>query len=207
MFFQEGWVPLSEVTAEVYRQLQALQAEGNPGAQKGLKTTLALSIWDICDASTKIGVTGTDGNIVSASKDLVAWSDPRELTNEHVHLQAGTVGSSTLADDGGKPPSPDEMRLRYGPFMSLPIVIPQNNFQSSMTFLKEEVENQAKSNQQVAEAARTILAAVEAGQPITRELMRAKLGSALSRRNFKIAWGLAAQHRPELAAPNRWVGI
>ncbi len=206
MFFEDGWVPLSEVTSEVFRRLQALQSAGKMGAG-GLTSTLAISIWDICDACTKIGVTGPDGTIIAASKDLVAWADPRVLSNEHVHLVAGTIGSTDLADESGKPPSRETLMLRYGAFLNMPVVIPVNNFQSSLTFLEEEVVGEGKADKAVSEAARAILKMLDAGGLVTREIARVKLGSALSRRKSKLAWGLAAQHKPELAAPNRWQGL
>lgn len=207
MFFEDGWVPLAEVTSEVFRRLQSLQAAGNPGAQGALATTLAISIWDICDACTKIGVTGADGTVVAASKDLVAWADPRNLSNEHLHLMAGTIGSTSMPDDTGQPPSREALIRRYGPFLNMPVVIPVNNFQSSLTFLEEEVSGQAAGAAEITDAARTIVTAVDAGDLVTRDIMRAKLGSGLSRRKFKLAWGLAADHRPDLAAPNRWQGL
>ena len=208
MFFEEGWVPLSEVTSEVFRQLQGLQAKGQMGSgQDGLQTVLAISVWDICDACTKIGVTGPDGTVIAASKDLVAWANPRDLSNEHVNLMAGNVGSSTLPDDSGKLPTPDELRLRYGPFLNLPVVIPVNNFQSSLTFLEEEVSGNPEKDEAVITGARTIIGLVDAGGPVTREIARSKLGSALSRRKFKLAWSLASQHRTDLIAPNRWIGL
>ena len=208
MFFEEGWVPLSEVTSEVFRRLQAMQAAGALGdARDGLTATLAISVWDICDACTKIGVTGGDGAVIPASKDLVSWADPRDLSNEHLHLVAGTVGSSSLPDAQGNRPAPEAMALRYGPFLNLPVVVPVNNFQSSLTFLDEEVQGQPARDEAVVAAARAILQMLDAGDLVTREIARNKLGAALSRRKFKMAWGLASQHRPDLAAPNRWQGL
>ncbi len=206
MFFEEGWVALSDVTAEVFRRLQEMKAAGKTG-EGGLSELLAISVWDICDASTKVGVTGPDGTVIAASKALVAWADPRVLSNEHLNLIAGTVGSTTLKDETGEVPSREALALRYGAFVNMPVVIPINNFQSSMTFLAEEVGDQSKKDPEVVDAARTILQALDGGQLVTRETMRAKLGSGLSRRKLKLAWGLAAQHRPALAEPNRWQGL
>jgi len=208
MFFEEGWVPLSEVTAEVFRRLQAMQVAGNvPDGQGGLLPVLALSVWDICDACSKIGVTGEDGTVIPASKDLVAWADPRDLSNEHINLLVGNIGSTQLQDDEGKAPTLEELRLRYGPFLNLPVVLPVNNFQSSLTFLEEEVKNHDPGDEQVLNAAKAILTMVKNAEMVTRELARTKLGAALSRRKFKVAWSLAAQHHPALAAPNRWTGL
>ncbi len=208
MFFEEGWVPLSEVTSEVFRRLQAIKAAGelDPG-QGDLKVVLAISVWDICDACTKIGATGGDGTVVAASKDLLAWADPRELSNEHVNLTVGTVGSSSLKHADGKSPSSDDLRLRYGPFTNLPVVLPVNNFQSSLTFLEEEVKGDPTKDKLVIQGARTIIEMVDGGGLVTREIARVKLGASLSRRKFKQSWALASQHRPDLAAPNRWQGL
>lgn len=207
MFFEEGWVPLSEVTSEVFRRLQGFQAAGLLSAGTGLTGVLAVSVWDICDACTKIGITGADGNVIPASKDLVAWADPRSLSNEHVNLVAGTVGSTTLPGGDGTVPGRDALLLRYGPFLNLPLVIPINNFQSSLTFLEEEVKNEDPKDEAVVNGARTILQMVKDGQLVTRDIARTKLGSGLSRRKFKNAWALAARHAPDLAAPNRWTGL
>ena len=204
MFFEEGWAPLSEVTSEVFRRLQALKAAGE--IEGGLKGTLALSVWEICDASTKIGVTAEDGSVIPASKDLVAWANPVELSNEHVNLRVGTVGSSTLPGEDGAAPGQAELVARYGPFLNLPVVIPVNNFQSSLTFLAEEVKAQSPKDEVVIDAARKIIAMAKAGL-VTRSVASEKLGAKLSRRKFKLAWAMAARHQPELAAPNRWEGL
>ncbi|MDJ0826381.1 MAG: hypothetical protein QNJ16_12825 [Rhodobacter sp.] len=208
MFFEEGWVPLSEATAEVFRRLQALKAAGGIGEGQGsLKLILAISVWDICDASTKVGVTAADGTVIAASKDLVAWADPRELFNEHLSLQAGSVGSSPISDAEDKAPSEAELKARYGPFLNLPVVIPVNNFQSSMTFLAEEVSGNPSKDEEIVNGARTILKMVDGGELVTREIARTALGATMSRRKFKLAWAIAAQHRDHLSAPNRWLGM
>lgn len=208
MFFEEGWVPLSEVTAEVFRRLQGFAAEGPiAGADKGLGGILAISVWDICDACTKIGATGPDGTVVPASKDLLSWADPRNLSNEHVDLTVGSVGSSSLKDDTGAVPSRDALALRYGPFLNLPLVIPINNYQSSLTFLEEEVKGHDARDPELLRAAQVIIKMSDGEGLLTREIARRTLGSGVSRRKFKFAWALAAQHRPELAAANRWAGL
>lgn len=208
MFFEEGWVPLSEVTTEVFRRLQSFSAAGDmPDTKGGLLPVLALSVWDICDACSKIGVTGGDGNVIPASKDLAAWADPRSLSNEHIDLRIGNVGSTQLPGQDGKLPDRDQLHLRYGPFLNLPVVLPVNNVQSSLTFLEEEVKNQDPGEEQVVNAAKAILTMVKNAEIVTREVARAKLGASLSRRKFKVAWSLAAQHHADLAAPNRWVGL
>jgi len=208
MFFEEGWVPIAEATSEVFRQLQALQGKGRiEVGTDGLRAMLAVSVWDICDACSKIGVTGGDGVVVPASKDLVAWADPRNLSNEHINLVDGTVGSSTLtaAEGGGQDSA--AMALRYGPFLNLPIVMPVNNYQSSLTFLEEEVTGQSDGAEAVDAAAGKIVAMVESGKLVTREIARTALGASLSRRRFKLAWAVASDRLPDLKTPNRWQGL
>ena len=208
MFFEEGWVPLSEVTSEVFRRLQGFHAAGAIKNHKGpLSPILALSVWDICEACAKIGVTGPDGTVVPASQDLVAWADPRNLSNEHIDLTQGSVGSSKLADAQGNVATLDVLKLRYGPFLTLPVVIPINSFQSSLTFLEEEVCNQSPQDDATVKAAKTIIEMLDSGALLTREIARAKIGAAVSRRKLKAAWALAAHHRPNLAEPNRWGGL
>ncbi|WP_172299496.1 hypothetical protein [Pseudoruegeria sp. HB172150] len=208
MFFEEGWIPLSEVTGEVFRRLQALKSEGKIGRGQGeLKSILAVTVWDMCDAATKVGVTATDGTVVSASKDLVAWADPMILSNEHVNLIAGTVGSSDLLDEHGEMADDETLRQRYGPFYTLPIVVPVNNFQSSLTFLAEEVKADISEDEELMKGARTILSMIERKELVTREIARGRVGTSLSRRRFKLAWALAATKVPDLRSPNRWLGL
>lgn len=207
MFFDEGWVPIGEVTSEVFRRIQEFHAAGViHDSNKNLKTLLAVSVWDICDASTKIGVTASDGTVISASKNLTDWSDPRAFSNEHMDITVGTVGSSKMPEDDGKIADRETLIARYGPFLSLPIVVPVNNYQSSLTFLEEEVKKNSR-DEEVVNSAKTILAMVKAGQMVTRSIAQAKLGATLSRRKFKLAWALAAGHHEELAQPNRWLGL
>lgn len=208
MFFIEGWVPVSEVTLEVFRILQGLQVGGKIGKGHGsLKTVLAVSVWEMLDGATKIGATTTDGIVVDASRDLTAWADPTALMNEHMDLQMGTVGSSSLPDAKGNPPDRAEQALRYGPFYNLPIVIPVNSYQSSLGYLAEEVKDDATEDQALLDGARMILTMVQKKELVTREIARARIGTALTRRRFKMAWAIAAAKAPELKAPNRWSGI
>ena len=207
MFFEEGYVALSEATAEVFRRLQALQVAGKiVDMKKGLMPHLTVTVWDICEASLKIGTTAANGSFIEASKDVVAWADPRSLSNEHLDLRVGTVGSSTLPGDDGKMRSVQELEFRYGPFLSLPICIPANSFKSSLTFLEEQVQLPLY-DEKVVNAAKVILEMVKAKKTVTREIARAKMGEAMSRRRLKLAWALASDHHPALAAPNRWQGL
>ncbi len=208
MFFIEGWVPVSEVTLEVFRRLQALQAEGKIGKGHGsLKTILGVSVWEVLDGATKIGATNPDGTVVDATPDLVSWADPTALMNEHIDLRIGTVGSSRLAREDGSIPEATEQALTYGPFFNLPVVIPLNSYQSSLGYLGEEVKDDATEDTDLLDGARLILSMVDKGELVTRELVRSKIGTSLSRRRFKMAWAIAAAKVPELKKPNRWKGL
>ena len=205
MFFEEGWTPIAEITAEVFRRLQVLAAQEHDGKppRKGIASDLAISVWDICDAATKIGVTGPDGEVIPASKDLVSWANPISLTNEHLNLRIGNVGSTTL----DPVPGIDELRARYGSFLHLPVVMPVNNFQSSLTFLEEEIRDQRSKDPEVIAVAKKLLEWVDNGSLLSRDIARSELGGKLTRRKFKLAWALAAQHKPDLNAPRRWEGL
>ena len=207
MFFEEGWIPVSTASGEVFKRLQALNADGQiKDMKQGLKLHLSITIWDICDASSRCGVTGADGAVIEASKELVNWADPRSMTNEHLDLLVGSVGSTTLKDENGNMPTQAELEFRYGPFLSLPVCVPVNNFQSSLTFLEHEVKNPLR-DEEIVNAAKAIITMLDAGKVVTREIAREKLAATLSRRKLKLAWALAADHRPQLAAPNRWEGL
>ena len=111
-----------------------------------------------------------------------------------------------MVDDDGKAPTQAELEERYGPFLRLPVCVPVNNFQSSLTFLEHEVKNPLR-DEEIVNAAKAIIAMVDAQKLVTREIAREKLAATLSRRKLKLAWALAADHRPQLAAPNRWEGL
>lgn len=208
MFFEDGWIPLSEITADVFRRLQTLKTDGKIGKGQGdLGSILALTVWDICEATTKLGVTAPGGNVVSASRDLVMWSDPTGLANEHVHLQTGSVGSSDLLDEHGDLPGGDALIARYGAFLNLPLVIPVNAYQSSIGYMPDEVREDLTQDRALIDGARTILSMVESGEMLTRELARSRIGTSLTRRKFKLAWSMAAAKVPELKNPNRWIGL
>ncbi len=208
MFYEEGWIPLSAVTSEVFRKLQALQATGKIGKGHGsLRSVLAVSVWEMLEGATKLGVTAPDGSAVEASRDLVAWADPTALRNEHVDLLVGNVGSSDMPDDTGAPADAATRRMRYGAFLNLPIVVPINSFQSSLGYLPEEVGDDASEDEALLSGAKQILAMVEAKELVTRELARTRVGTKLTRRKFKMAWAIASSKAPELRAPNRWMGM
>lgn len=207
MFFEEGYVPLSEAATEVFRRLQGHKANGEiKDLDRGLKIHLAISIWDICEVSTKIGVTAANSEFIEASKDLIAWADPRELQNEHVDLRIGSVGSSKMPDEDGNIRTRADLEFQYGQFLSLPICIPANSFKSSLTFMAEQVAEPLMGDE-VVTAAKTILTMVKNGEVVTREIARDKMGAGLSRRKLKLAWALACDHHAPLAAPNRWAGL
>lgn len=207
MFFEEGYVPLAEATAEVFRRLQDYQAAGIiVDLDRGLQIHLTVTMWDICDAASKIGVTASNSSFIDGSKELVAWADPRALSNEHVDLRIGSVGSSSLPGEDGKMRSREDLQFQYGGFLSLPVCVPAASFQSSLSYLEEQVRRPLHDDD-VVNAARTILGMVKDGQLVTRELATKRLGAKMSRRNMKLAWGLAADHHPPLAAPNRWQGL
>ncbi len=208
MFFEEGWTPLSEITADVFRRLQVLRADKKIGRGQGsLGAILAVSVWDICEATTKLGATAPDGTVVSASKDLVLWADPTNLSNEHVNLRTGSVGSTELPDAHGELPDTETQIARYGPFLNLPLVIPINTYQSSVGYMAEEVREDLSQDTALIDGARTILSMVEAGELVTREIAKVRIGTALTRRKFKLAWAMAAAKRPDLKTPNRWQGL
>jgi len=207
MFFEEGYVALSEATAEVFRRLQSFADAGIiKDIDKGLRPHLATTIWDICEVSTKIGVTAANSSFIEASKDLIAWADPASMSNEHINLQVGSVGSSELPGEDGEKRSRADLEYQYGGFLSLPVCIPENSFRSSLTFMEEQVK-QPLYDEQVIDTAKQILQRVKAGKLVTREIVRESIGSMLSRRKLKLAWGLASQHHEPLKAPNRWSGL
>ncbi|KMW60826.1 hypothetical protein AIOL_000991 [Candidatus Rhodobacter oscarellae] len=207
MFFEEGYIPLSEATGEVFKRLQSLQANGKiADLSKGLKPHLTVTIWDICEVAIKVGVTASNASFIEASKDIVAWVDPREMSNEHLHMGIGSVGSSDLPGEDGKPMSREEREFTYGGFLSLPVCIPANSFHSSLTFLEEQVAQPLRDDE-VVNAAKTILTMVKNGEVVTRELARERMGAKFSRRKLKLAWALAADHHPDLTRPNRYAGL
>lgn len=207
MFFEEGYIPLSEATGEVFKRLQAYQAKGIiKDINKGLRPHLTIAIWDICEVSTKIGVTASNSSFIEASKDLVAWADPLSMSNEHINLQIGSVGSSELPGEDGSMRSRADLEFQYGGFLSLPVCVPANSFKSSLTFLEEQVQ-QPLHDEEVVNAARALLQRIKNGQIVTREIARDTLGASLSRRKLKLAWSLAAQHHKPLVQPNRWDGL
>lgn len=199
MFFEEGWSSIADVTVEVQERVLSFHAEqakatGRPVSQRRVMADVALSVWEICDAATKAGVTVAGGGLVPASKGLLAWEDPRSPINRHVDIRAGTVGSGGAA--AGL--SEAELRARYGAFLYLPLSVPQNGVESSLTFLEEELRTQAVRDEELLTVAARIIAASEAGETLTRGIARRTIGGALTRRKFKIAWALAADKRPEL---------
>ncbi|MEL7117147.1 MAG: hypothetical protein AAGP08_16450, partial [Pseudomonadota bacterium] len=128
------------------------------------------------------------------------------LSNEHIDLTVGSVGSSRLPGENGKMRTREDLHFQYGGFLSLPVCIPSNSFQSSLTFLEEQVRQPLRDDE-VINAARTILHMVKDGEMVTRPLATERLGAALSRRKMKLAWALAADHHAPLAVPNRFLGL
>lgn len=207
MFFEEGYVPLATASGEVFKRLQALKEAGKiADLSQGLMPHLTVTVWDICEAALKIGVTASNSAFIEASKDLLAWADPNDTSNEHVDIRIGTVGSSKLPGDDGKMRSREDLQFQYGGFLSLPVCVPANSFQSSLTFLEEQVKQPLRDDE-VLNAAKGILEMVKDGKMVTREIARENLGATLSRRKLKLAWALASDHHAPLKSANRWSGL
>ncbi|MBV0910886.1 hypothetical protein [Anianabacter salinae] len=196
MFFEEGWTTVADVTDEVTERVQAFHAARAQGGTAlptadVMQTDIAISVWEICDAATKVGAMTPTGLMVPASKLLLAWHDPRKMHNRHIDLRQGVVGSSPDADRA-------EAQSRYGAFLYQPLAIPTNGVESSLTFLDEELTSQSTRDPIVVDTAKMILAEVKAGALVTKRMMRQKAGNAITRRKFKIAWALAAEAHPPL---------
>ena len=72
MFFEEGWSALSDITAEVITRVQSFYAgqadaagEERPSDKKML-ADIAISVWEICDAATKVGAVSPEITIVQS---------------------------------------------------------------------------------------------------------------------------------------------
>lgn len=201
MFFDEGWAALADVTAEVTERVMAFharaaqQAGRPPVSRQTVLEDVAISVWEICDAATKVGVTTPAGVLVPASRRLLEWEDPRRLWNRHLDLRMGNVGSAPIPGI-----TEAERVARYGAFLNLPVAVPENGVESSLSFLEEELAQKDATREAELEVAARMVAAFDAGQRFTRRMARADYGASLSRRSFKRAWAAAITVRPALAA-------
>jgi hypothetical protein len=196
MFFEEGWISVADVTREVADRVQSFHA-AQGGALPGdaeILAEVALSVWEICDAATKAAVTAPDGQVVQASKALLEWDDPRKLWNPHLDLRLGNIGSAAAGET-----TLEALRARYGAFLHLPMILPLNGVQSSLTFLEEELRDKPERDEETLKVAAGIVTAAQDGQLMTRGIARRGIGANISRRKFKIAWALACDHHPALA--------
>ncbi len=196
MFFEEGWTSIADVTHEVTERVQRFHAgrvkDGTPLPGKdAMRSDIAISVWEICDAATKAGVMTQTGLMVPASKLLLTWHDPRKTHNAHIDIRRGVVGSSPDL-------KPEEAQSRYGAFLYLALAVPTNGVESSLTFLDEELADQNPRDPKVVDTAKMILGEVKAGRMVTKPMMREKAGNGISRRKFKLAWALAAEAHPPL---------
>ena len=130
----------------------------------------------------------------------------------HVHLGFGTVGSSQFYDENDEPISQSELLRIYGPFLGLPIIARQKDFEESRLAIRMTAQAERDFPEvltvgySAAEVARRILAAVDLGEMVTKATAEALFAGPMSHGQFMQAWRKVTESRPDLAKGGRRLG-
>lgn len=212
MFYQDGWVPLCDVAAEVRRRndealdITSEDASRDPSLRLQVWEAYSgaiLSIWEILDNASEIAVLLPNGVVAKASRQLVEWDGTDRLSNSHLQIFIGTVGSA-IPEAADEEVGKDLANIRYGPFLGLPILLPQECWEIAAG-LRDASYAPPDQNTRITyvEVARQIIAAHDADKGLRKSDLKEQLASTWSARRFERSWAIASQERPALSKPGR----
>ena len=125
MFAPSGWISLYEV---FYLISAIFREKGRIGQYEFTGDENFEVTWLFIQEAPEVAVCLPNGTALPASRALVLPENPYDNLNEHIDLMIGTVGSAHSPRQQKVPISREELQLRYGPFLHLPIIFQQQDF-------------------------------------------------------------------------------
>lgn len=170
--------------------------------------------WYFANEAKEIGVCGINGVIIPASRGLVETNDEFSHENFHVNLHFGTVGSGEILQSetfpGGLENANQYADVVYGPFRNLPLIFKSDDFDKYLQRLaedeREDDQPSVKLDNSPRAVSQRILDAWRDDRSLVQGHLRAMVAPQMSVRAFRLAWGLAVMHEPELRKPGRRKG-
>lgn len=212
MFGPREWISISEVFWNISR---VMLEKGEYRGVKFFGDENFEMTWLTAVEAREIVVCLSDGSILAASRELINPTNVYDNLNNHIDLMVGTVGSAHSEKHSQNPISQNELLQRYGPFLHLPILLPRDEF---MTFYdgfelrpdlfidpERSLEVTATSPKNLSARAMSseIVTMFDNGNLQSFELAKQSLCPDISFRQFRFAWNLAKEERPEISKPVR----
>jgi roadblock/LC7 domain-containing protein len=227
MFYEKGWIDLFDVTLLIQSIVQDIKKresadvdsdsgfvasgqfiDGGKLVQRHVEFDLFhetnITTWDICDSVKSVGVTSVNGKTIRASHRLLDWISPADSYGRHVALYIGTVGSAAYDDTYQEEPmSRSDKEMHYGPFYGLPVVLREDEVKNCIASLDLQTHELIVKGYSVDEVAKRIVSAFDAGEKITRKIVKSQMAAPLTNGQFLRAWSKAAEARPQISQPGR----
>jgi hypothetical protein len=212
MFGPREWISISEVFWNISR---VMQENGEYRGVEFFGDENFEMTWLTAVEAKEIAVCLSDGSILAASRELIDPINVYDNLNNHIDLMVGTVGSAHSEKHSENPFSQNELLRRYGPFLHLPVLLPRDEFMVFFdgfelhpdlfidTSRSLEVETAYPKNLSARAMAKEIVAAFDSGSLQSFESAKENIGPNMSFRQFRFAWNLAKEERPEISKPGR----
>ncbi|NVK97446.1 hypothetical protein KQ247_18540 [Ruegeria pomeroyi] len=212
MFAPSGWISLYEV---FYLISAAFRERGRIGQYNFTGDENFEVTWLFIQETPEVAVCLPNGTVLPASRTLVLPEDHFDNLNEHIDLMIGTVGSAHSPRHQEVSISKEELRLRYGPFLHLPIIFQKKDFDEFFDELDKAPEHFLDSSRPTTEysdsvkdlsprrLAGEIVALFDSNALTKFDDVKRSLAPTHSVRQFRFAWNLARELRPAISRPGR----
>ena len=212
MFAPSGWISLYEV---FYLISAIFRKRGRIGQYEFTGDENFEVTWLFIQEAPEVAVCLPNGKSVPVSRTLVLPDNPYDNLNEHIDLMIGTVGSAHSPRQQKSPMSEDEQRLRYGPFLHLPIIFQKKDFDDFFHELDQSPEHfldtfgavpkstQGAKDLSPRKISEEIVALFDSDTLTKFDDAKKSLAPNQSIRQFRFAWNLEREIRPEISKPGR----
>lgn len=212
MFAPAGWISLHEV---FYLISAVFREKGRIGHYEFTGDENFEVTWLFIQEAPEVAVCLPNGEALPVSRTLVLPDDPYDNLNGHIDLTIGTVGSAHSSRQQQASLSNDEVSLRYGPFQHLPIIFLKEDFDNFFDELEQAPDNfvdpfgpYSKDSDNPKDLspraiAGEIVALFDRNKLTKFDDAKKFLAPNKSIRQFRFAWNLAREIRPEISKPGR----
>lgn len=216
MFFIKNWASVRSVTLALQRRKRQEFQEKTRNQELDFEERQRLyqleyietvtEAWEIFERANRRAILLPNGSTVDVDQDIFNWPGINSLSNHHIDLTKGTVGSSDLNNDADDPYTIEARRELYGPFLGFTVLVPKNLLEYAKGKVDERGEPSNKRvpiSQSPNDVAKAIGASIDIGEKLTKTEYRETFAPNISVRAFETAWKIAVEQHPELAKPGR----
>jgi hypothetical protein len=212
MFAPRGWISLHEI---FYQVNGVFQNTGRFGSIKYSGDENFEVTWLFMQEAEEVAVCLPNGEVLPVSRTLIFTFDPYDNLNDHIDLMVGTVGSAHTSKHSSQPLSEFELRTRYGPFLHLPVVFRADDFADFCEQLETAPQDFIDPDRLLSKStdpssdlspkavSESIIHLFDDGKLVKFDEAKSQLADEMSVRQFRFAWNLARERRPDISKPGR----